>query len=594
MSNLEEELSPEFVSNFEEMITNMDKKQKISMIKKIEIRDKMIEFANNHHHSANGEQLRFDNDSFPHIRELYEEGALHQQVTLMAGTQIGKTDWLIVYILAATYCGLNVFYVLPKDDMRDTYVTEKVLMRIKLSPFYQDILKDSSSKSKDLINFGKGTIKFVGANSSANFASFSADIVVVDETDEIAIPKHIGLSIGRMTQSIHKFVRYVSNPTGVNGFISKEYEKTDKRVRMFPCDKCGTLSELDWYESMVKLLKDSDGNTVGHVLRDKDWTALSTSDIQIKCPCKNEKGDSICDGNLCRFSEDAAWVATTKSNKVGYKMPTFVSPNVSMRELYDKYLDGLESPSAMESFYTTCLAEPYSSSGNKVSEDVLERCTEYDPDFSFVLKEDQAYAEEYIDKPCVMGVDTADDHWDITISHQERKGDPNLHRLVFIGKMSPRDGLYFLHELVDRYNVVCTVIDHGPQTLQARAFQNEAKCTVWRCVFNSKAGSSTQYKHADGTIIINRREMLDKSYAVLKTGRLIIPYNYTEILEGTYVKEITALSRITEQNNKGVFVPKWVGPSENHLRLSDGYRNAAAETLSSSILTASNNIYISK
>lgn len=73
-----------------------------------------------------------------------------------------------------------------------------------------------------------------------------------------------------------------------------------------------------------------------------------------------------------------------------------------------------------------------------------------------------------------MGVDTADDHWDITISHQERKGDPNLHRLVFVGKMSPRDGLYFLHELVDRYNVVCTVIDHGPQTLQARAFQNEA------------------------------------------------------------------------------------------------------------------------
>lgn len=575
-------------------ISSYTKKEKISYFKRLEILETMLWFANDHHTSANGEKMRFDNDSFPHMRELYETGALHKDICIMAGTQIGKTDWVVIYILAAAYCGLNVFFVLPKDDMRDRYVTEKVLMRVKLSPFYMDILRDGVSKSKDLIHFGKGKITFVGATSEANFSSFSADIVVVDETDDVAIPANLELAPGRMTQSDHKYTRYISNTKGVNGFINKRYQLSDKRVRMFPCTKCKEIYEIDWFESVIKLLKDDDGNVVGHALRDKEWDGAATSDIKAMCPRKNEEGVSNCCGYLERFAEGAKWVPTAiaeQDSLVGYKMPTFVSPSVSIRELYQEYKRALDSPSAMEAFYIKSLAEPYSSSGNKVSEDLLNKCVLH-KDFEFTIKEDQAFYKERLDNPCVMGVDTAEDHWDVTISHQERMGNPYLHRLVFVGKMSPKDGLNFLHELVDRYNVVCTIIDAEPCTLAARSFQEECNSTVWRCETKGMMGKEMKYDHKDGQLVVNRREMLDKSYAVLKTGQLILPANYEHILEGQYVKEMTSLSRISEQNNRGVWVPKWIGPNQDHLRLSDGYRNLAVETLSATILTGASNIFI--
>ncbi len=238
----------------------------------------------------------------------------------------------------------------------------------------------------------------------------------------------------------------------------------------------------------------------------------------------------------------------------------------------------------------TELAEPYVTAGNKVSKDILTNCAE--KDYNFIIEADQAYSSYTVKKPCVMGVDTATDHWDISISHQEKIGNTDLHRLVFIGKMNPKDGLHFLHELVERYHVICVIIDMQPETLPVMQFQQEAKCVVWRCDFWNTVGRETEYIEDSGKVMTNRREMLDKSYYMLRQNRLILPENYRDILKGLYVKEMMALTRVTEQNTKGIWVSKWVGPNEDHQRLADGYRNLARETTTTSILTAENNLYI--
>jgi hypothetical protein len=294
------------------------------------------------------------------------------------------------------------------------------------------------------------------------------------------------------------------------------------------------------------------------------------------------------------MSPKSIWQATAVSDRglVGYKMPSFCSPNVDIRDVYLAYVDGLESPSRMEAFYIKHMAEPYATAGNKVSEDVLEKCVPKDEEYSFILKEDQAYSQERVKIPCVMGVDVAQDHWDISISHQEKIGDPETHRLVFLGKMSPRDGLYFLHDLVDRYNVICTVIDMLPQSLEAMQFQNECATLVWRANFWNTEGRETEYRDSLGQVNVNHREMLDKAYAIIKTGKLILPSNYADVFEGIFVKEMTALTRVSEQNNKGFWVPKWQGPSENHHRFADAFRNLARETMLENIICGDTAIHI--
>lgn len=565
-------------------IKTLSKEDKISYYKRLEIRDTMILFANEHHHNTKGEPLRFD--TYPHLVELYEEGALHKDIVIMAGTQVGKTDWLIVYCLAAAYCGLNVFFILPKDEFRDTFVTEKVLKTIKLSPFYTSVVSEGISKSKDLINFGRGMIKFVGGRSETNFVSFSGDIIVCDETDQLSEPKNIDVGMGRLNNSDFRFSRFVSNPSNSGGFIFKRYELSDKRVRKYPCSKCGKLQEINFFKNIISLILDDEGNVIGHNLKDKDYVSGDTRDIYAICE------EECCGGVLDRASKESRWEATAFSERglVGYKMPSFCNPRRPLIEIYNKYCDAVNSPSAMEAFYMTELAEPYVTAGNKVSEDILSNCVE--KGYLFVLEADQAYSHYSLKKPCVMGVDTATNHWDISISHQEKISSEELHRLVFIGKMNPKDGLYFLHDLVERYNVICVVIDMQPETLPVMQFQQEAKCVVWRCDFWNTSGRDTEYVDDSGKVMTNRREMLDKSYSILRQKKLIIPENYKDILQGLYTKEMMALTRIVEQNTKGVWVPKWVGPSEDHQRLADGYRNLARETTTQSILTAENNLYI--
>ena len=571
----------------EGQLAKLSKRDKVSFIKRLEIRETMIYFANNYHTNTSGNPMRWD--TFKHMVDIYQNASIEKDVVIMAGTQIGKTDWLVIFTLAAAYCGLNVLYVLPNEQFRDAYVVEKYLRPIKLSTFYQEILRDTTAKSRDLLHFGKGIIKFVGGKSEANFVGFSADILICDETDQLSVPKNIDLGMGRMNQSPHKLTRLVSNPSTAKGLINVRYSLSDKRVRMYPCTECKKLQELDFFENVVEVEHDDEGNPISHSLKDKNYQIGDSQDIKAMC---NEEG---CCGHLDRLSKDAEWVATAVSERgiAGYKMPSFCSPNVEIREVYNAYLDGLESASKMEAFYIKHIASPYSTAGNKVSEDILEKCTFKDEEYSFTLKEDQAYSDyEIDDKPCVMGIDTATDHFDISISHQEKIGDPETHRLVFLGKMNPQDGLFFLHDLVRRYNVVCAVIDIGPLTLEAMQFQTECDIPVWRCNFWNTQGRETELKEDIGQVNTNRREMLDKSYSLLKQSKLIMPNNYDEIFNGQYVKEMTALKRESEQNKRGVWIPRWVGSDNNHHRLSDSYRNLARELVSETLIIGKNTVFI--
>lgn len=579
----EEELT---LSDIAEDLRDISLRDKISYLKRLEIRDTMILFANEHHRNTSGFPMRWD--TFGHMVELYMEGALHKDIVIMAGTQIGKTDWLIIYVLAAAYCGLNVFFVLPKDDMRDTYVSEKVLKPVKLSEFYMNILRDGTSKSRDLLHFGRGTIKFVGGKSEANFSSYSADIVVVDETDQMTVPKNIDIAIGRLNQSIHKYTRYISNPSTTKGFIYQAYLKTDQRVMKYPCKNCGKMQEIDFFNNVVELKRDDDGNVIDHILRDKDYYTGSPQDIRPIC---SEKG---CGGEIDRFGGNGEWVPTAVSpiGTVGYKMPSFCSINVEFRDIYKQYVAALDSINKMEAFYIKHIAEPYATAGNKVSEGLLDRCTS-DKNHIFIIRDDEAFSKDVIKEyPCIMGVDVSDSCWDISISHPEEGKNPDLHRLVYLGKKSPQDGLFFLHDLVDRYNVICTVIDLLPQTLEVMKFQNECKTTVWRLNFYNVDGRETEFKKDIGQVNVNHRELLDKSYAVYRNSSIIVPVNYEEIFSGNYVKEMTSLSRTSVVNNKGVWIGRWEGSRDNHHRFADAYRNLAREICFSNVLKGKDCVFI--
>lgn len=554
-------------------LKNLSKEDQISYISRLDIQKKMYEFATECHRNMSGERMRFD--TFQHMIELYDDIALFKDVVIVGATQIGKTDMLIIYILAAAYCGLNVFYVLPHNKMRDKYVQEKILRPISTSPEYKKIKKESVANSVEQLQFGKGMIRFVSANVRSEMTSFSADIIVIDETDQIKGEgvENIELGLGRLDGSIHQFKRFVSNPSDSKGFISQWYEKSDKRVRKCPCTKCGKFNELDWFKSVIEEIENEDGVVVSCNLRDKEWEPGCGRDVLIKCP---EEG---CDGNIDRFASNAFYEATAESEQgiVGYKMPSLISPLAKVSSLWFEYRDAIGKPSKMSAFYARRLAEAFSDVGHKISQNVLENCIE--EDYFFTLEQNCGYHTwSLVDTPdvkCAMGIDVSPSHLDVSIAAVEG----NKQRLVYIGKLDPQ-GDYELYDLIERYNVECAVIDIGPEKMFSNNFQETAMCDVWKCKYQG-SGSDRDMKYNFNDLILNtdRTEALDKSYSKYKLKKIILPENYRDILDGTFEAEMKALSRVINEDRSGKLIVSWEGSNNDHSRHSDCYRNLAAASM---------------
>jgi len=568
-------------------LSNLTDDQLRKWAKLIDIKNTRVEFVTKYHRNTSGDRMEFTR--FRHMLALYNTVA--SKVVIMGGSQIGKTDWLVIDTLAAAYNNVAVFYVLPKVDFLKSYVKEKVKNPINRSLEYKAILKDSTSEAIELLQFGKSFIKFVGANVASDFVGFAGGQYNIDEIDQCESEDNLELGYSRISGSIYKFERMVSNPTTTNGRIFREYQKSDQRVWMCPCTKCGKMAELDWFKSVVKEVEDDSGNVVSHVLRDKDWYQGCGRDIYIMCP---QEG---CDGHIDRFHQSCSWVAKNPESAVeGYHMPSLISPLNSVSDGWARYRDGLNNPSKMSSFYSMFLALPYAPVGSKVGVGLLERCASTQGKLQYTVKIMPNHAtvwEETHPGPCSMGVDTSPGHIDIRISCNEG----GKRKMIYVGKLNAREVSAesleaSLHLLIEQYNVQCCVIDIGPEKLLAMDFQANAKCPVWLCKFLGRGDERLmKYNYTDAIISIDRTEALDRAYAQLKTGKNLIPINYRHILDGAYVSEMTSLVREVSEDSKGNLKYSWTKGTD-HAFLADTYDILAFDIIQEDVLSGNETIFI--
>jgi len=539
-------------------LDNMNDDEIRKYIRLFDLRDKRIEFATKYHVNTNGNHLVFD-QRFKYMREIYE--SISPKIVLQSGTQLGKSDWLVCDFLASSYLGLSAMVCFPKMDFRARFVKEKVKRPLNLSQQYKAILKDSLSDAIDLIQFGKGMISFVSANNSQDFTSYSAHSYYVEELDQAESVENVNLGFHRLDGSIYGFWRLVANPINTSKYrINYWYEKSDKRVWQCPCKKCGQFSDLDFFTTVVEELKDEEGNVTGHIPRDREWFPGCGRDMRVICPHCNE-------GELDRFSEDCRWQPTAYSEEgiSGYHMPALISTLHDVSKIWHEFKSSKDDPTSLAKFYSTRLALPFSTVGNKVSVNVLQRCA--DEETTFEIHPDCAYESETHDGPCSMGIDQNATTLDIRISSStggKRKAE-------FIGKIAVENE-YMLYDLIDRYNVEAAVIDNEPNTILSKSFQEKAKCEVWRCKYKSTPNHSERTdNHNIMLISIHRTELLDRAYSQLRTRKNILPENFESIFKGLYASEMQSLVRKTGEKPNGEHYYYWSFSNVDHSRHSDAY-----------------------
>jgi len=496
-------------------------------------------------------------------------------MVLMGAAQICKSEFMVINMLATSYCGCNVFCILPKYEMKESYVLSRVKRPINQSSEYQSIVRDGNMNSTVTLSFGKGMLRFVGANVESDFVEFAGDLYCVDETDQVQTWENVELGKSRLGSSQYKFHIYLSNPSTPDGKINEMYLNSDQRKWMAPCANCGEFCNMDWFDSVVEAVLDSSGNVLNYKLRDSEWQAGCGRDIQIKCPhCKV--------GNISRFDERNHWKAHAVSldNIEGYHVPSIVSPLVTVSELYHEFTLGLSDPSKMRYFYNMRLGLPYSAQGASVSNELLDKCAKGP---NLVMLPEMSYVpEDSSEAPCSMGVDVASSRLDVRISRNNK----GRREGVFFGKLDSNTGWEDLHNLIERYNVKCCVIDSGPESKLAQDFQEIAKCQVWRCKYLGEGTERVLKRNFNEMIIsVDRTEALDRGYAQLKAGKNMLPKNYESIYGGLYAKEMTALVRNSTENKKGVARYEWVGSKQDHSRHADVYDLIAFEEMNQDTLT---------
>jgi len=540
-----------------------------ALTKMIDVHDERLNFAVNHHVNTRGERMDFEH--YPHVRELYNSTAF--EMVLMGSVQSMKSEFCIIDHFAMASCGLSVFFVLPKFEMRNTYVQNRINRCVENVHEYKKIIGGGFFDSIALKNFGRGVIKYVGSNVLADFKEFPGDCLYVDEVDQCD-KDNVEFALDRLRASRYQFKRYIGNPTIKGEGIHKYFLRSDQREWWVPCKQCGEYSELDWFAVVVQEVVDNQGNIVNYVLRDKEWHQGCRRDI--RCICPN------CGGELERASQEGEWRANNPDAAMeGYHISMLCSELNSVAGMWERFQRAINDPGLLKQFFNSDLGLPYNAAGNRVTEALLDRCVE--DEYQLQIRPNCAHiAADSHEGPCSMGIDVGA-NLDIRISSMEPK---NRRKMVYAGKIRTvqHDEVF---ELMERYNVEKCVIDSAPELMLAQDIQDGAmmvNCEVWLCRYGQEGGDRKRTLNViDRSMTIDRTEALDRSYSQLRTKRNILPENYASIMDGEYVSEMCNPVRQIEEDAKGNPRYEWT-KGKDHQRHADTYDMLAHQLLQGAVL----------
>lgn len=516
----------------------------------LKIRDVRVTFAQDHHVNSSGQRLDF---SCPAIKDLYN--TLAPRIVIQGGTQSFKSEFLVVDHLAAAFCGLSVFFVVPNFEHRDVFVQDRVDKCIDRVPEYKKLIKGRVADSKQLKTFGKGTIKYVGSNVLADFASYPASICYIDEMD-YCDQNNLPYVDDRMQASIYKFKRVVANPTVSTEGVSKLFQESTQKEWAVPCSACGKLAVLDWFQVIVEEVRDTSGNVVDYSLRDKEWHIDAGRDIYCICP--------YCGGALLKDSPRGQWLAQANSPTgwEGFHLSMLCNSINSVQFMWSNFRQSIHNSIKMTRFYRSFLGIPYDEESSKLTDKLLDTCVE--PGYNFIEQGDISFAPgEHNECAVSMGVDVGK-YFDVRISKTEGR----KRKALFIGKVATTDDLL---QLIDKYGVQAVVIDSMPESRMVQEFQLLAPCPVWLVRVRGEGTDNIQtYDLENMRMNVDRTWLLDSSFSQIKSKMNVLPENFRSLLDGKYLEEMLSIVRKQVEDSRGNLRVEWT-KGEDHSRFSDSY-----------------------
>lgn len=449
------------------------------------------------------------------------------QIVVMKSAQVGLSELAVNLALHAAdigYAGRGVvFYLFPLGNQMTDFVQGRFDPAIRQSPYLlsrvvpQPPLRRGANNQR-LKYLGNGYIYFRGSENPRQIASVDADLVILDEYDQMA-EGVLDLALKRLASSREGRLRVFSTPRLPGAGIDELYRNSDQRKYFLACQACGLEQTLCWEENV-----------------DQERCAI------------------VC--RTCRSPLNAAgkgrWIPQAPGNDRvhGYHLSRLYSPWVKLPLM----IEASRSTSVLgrQEFFNSDLGLPFVPPNGGLTLDELDRC-----------RQDYAFSD-YDGRVCAAGVDVG------LVLNVVIRTQPNLRTppgerepslLTFAGEVGSFDEL---NRLVSRYNVKECVVDGLPEGHKVREFAQSTTARVRLAYYVRRHLGHEIVPDYPDRYLLDRSLAIDEMVAAFRRQELLLPRDARQlggrVKDGTgeYYRQLLAPQRTLERNAHGNLEAMWV------------------------------------
>lgn len=501
-------------------------------------------WALKYHINSRGERMAFN--KVPYLLSLYVAIKNDHNQVVEKSVQCGLSELYIIQSHLEAANGLTVMYVLPKYELRNRFVNNRIYKLHRKSAKYAELIRSNSSSGihrTSMIHFGKGTLIYVGSNVESEFIEVPIDSAFIDEKDRCNL-SNLELLPDRYSASPYRFQREISNPT-VEGFgIDERFLKSSQGLWNIKCPHCGKWFVPDFFNNVVKQIGPRQ-----YVPRDTSVDLENElQEIRLICEC-GKPVDRFLDGEYVHKYQNKEYR--------GYRISKIFNKFVSLRKMYDKWVDAQGNEIKTQVFYNSDLGLPYTSKGAKITREDLNR-----------LKKNYEINFEQYTHPRILGVDIGSDLNYVLRELVKIDGVIYL-RLLKVGTVPTFELL--CSEIIDQYRPKAIVVDANPEIHKVQDLKS-----AYSNVYSSKfqEGKLTiDINKTDRIVNMDRTALLDSVKANVDKELYINPVDAEFLDNGDYYAQLCASTRILEVDDekpdKARFV--WVHTQPDHYFLAEGY-----------------------
>lgn len=335
-------------------------------------------------------------DRVPHAKAIMDALSPSdptQEVTFVAGTQVGKTEIgnnFVGYIIDV--CPGPVMMVYPTSGTGKRSSRTRISTMIEAMPRLREKISDASrdgANSQNLKQFPGGQLVIAGANSAAELKSQPVRFIFEDELDEY--PDDVDgqgpadkLAEKRTDtfESNKKIYRASTTTKARSSKIWKHLRRSSWNKRHVPCPHCNGYQVLHWsgfrYETkkLWTVVRADDGEIVEVPAGTAGAKPQDTGDVQdVWYECEHCHGRIEERHKPWMFDNARArWVPTNPhvTRHQGFQLPTYYSPLgwFPWRKVVEERLLAERDPTKrlLQLWHNTIAAEPYDDDGEKVDD----------------------------------------------------------------------------------------------------------------------------------------------------------------------------------------------------------------------------------